>query len=173
MFRHPERPQRPARWHALALALVLLVLGACAYEPLYGSRSSDGGRVAAAAIEIAPVKERVGHIVRNHLIDSLTPDGQPTHPDYRLTLSVERSMTPLLIQRDDHATRYNLTLRVAFTLADRSGEIVYRDNARATSSFNVSDSGFANVIAERDAANEAARLLSVEIRTLLLLNLPR
>ena len=153
----------------LALALALAVLGACAIEPLYGSRSGSD----AAAIEIVPVKERVGHIVRNHLIDSLTPDGQPSHPDYRLTLSVEQSKTPLLIQLDDHATRFNLTLRAAFSLADRSGAVVYRGRARATGSFNVVDSEFATVTAERDAADEAARVLSEEIRTLLLLNLPR
>ena len=113
-----------------ALALVLLVAAACAVEPLYGSRSGDGEGAGMAAIEVVPVKERVGHVVRNHLIDGLTPDGQPAHPDYRLTLSVAQSKTPLLIQLDDHATRFNLTLRAAFSVADRSGAVVYRGAPR-------------------------------------------
>ena len=158
---------------ALALALALLVAGACAVEPLYGSRGGDGEGAGMAAIEVVPVKERIGHIVRNHLIDGLTPDGQPAHPDYRLTLSVAQSKTPLLIQLDDHATRFNLTLRAAFSVADRRGTVVYRGTARAIGSYNVVESGFATVTAERDAADEAARVLSEEIRTLLLLHLPR
>ena len=159
---------------ALALALSLVLLGACSVEPLYGRpyrQGAGGGGV--AAIEIAPVKDRVGHIVRNHLIDSLTPRGQPAHPDYRLTLSVEQEKTPLLIQLDDHATRFNLTLRARFALADRGGVVVYRDSARATGSYNVVESGFATVTAERDAAKEAARVLSEEILTLILLHLRR
>ena len=176
----PERPRSRLTaplWRgpipALALILALVVLGACAVEPLYGSRAGKGRGGGAAAIEIVPVKDRVGHIVRNHLIDSLTPKGQPRNPDYRLTLSVEQSKTPLLIQLDDHATRFNLTLRATFSLADRNGVVVYRDSARATGSFNVVDSGFATLTAERDAAEEAARVLSDDILTLILLYLRR
>ena len=158
---------------AVALALVLpgVLLGACDVQPLYGSRSGDALGVAAAAIEIAPVKDRVGHIVRNHLIDSLMPGGPPAQPEYRLTLSVEQSKTPLLIQLDDHATRFNLALHADFSLADRTGDVVYRGRARAIGSFNVSASEFATVTAERDTADEAARVLSEEIRTLILLHL--
>ena len=158
---------------ALALVLSLVLLGACSVEPLYGSRASKARGGGAAAIEIAPIKDRVGHIVRNHLIDGLTPRGQPVHPDYRLTLSVEQEKNPVLIQLDDHATRFNLALRARFSLADREGTVVYRDSAQATGSFNVVESGFATVMAERDAADEAARVLSEEIMTLILLYLRR
>ena len=157
----------------LALVLALVILGACAVEPLYGTRSGKARGGGVAAIEIVPVKDRIGHIVRNRLIDSLTPKGQPTHPDYRLTLLVKQSKTPLLIQLDDNATRFNLTLRAEFSLTDRNGVEVYRDNVRATGSFNVVDSGFATVAAERDAAEEAARVLSEDILTLILLYLRR
>ena len=155
----------------LALALSLVLLAACSVEPLYGARTGKARGGGVAAIEIAPVKDRVGHIVRNHLIDSLTPRGQPTHPDYRLTLSVEQEKTPLLIQLDDHATRFNLALRARFSLTDRDGVVVYSDAAQATGSFNVVESGFATVAAEQDAAKEAARVLSEEILTLILLHL--
>ena len=176
----PDRPLPPRStrfWSGatpvLALALSLVLLGACSVEPLYGSRGSKARGGGVAAIEIAPIKDRVGHIVRNHLIDSLTPAGQPAHADYRLTFTVERQKTPLLIQLDDHATRYNLSLRARFALADRDGTVVYRDTARVTGSFNVVESGFATVTAERDAAEEAARVLSEEILTLILLHLRR
>ena len=176
----PER--RPSRvaarpWRrptpALVLALALVLLAACAVEPLYGSRAGKARGGGAAAIEIAPVKDRVGHIVRNHLIDSLTPRGQPRQPDYRLTLSVKQSRSALLVQLDDHVARYNLTLRAEFSLTDRDGVEVYRDRARATGSFNVVGSGFATAIAEQDAAEEAARVLSEDILTLILLHLRR
>ena len=171
----PEPRRRRIRALALALALAVpgALLGACDVQPLYGSRSGMSESGPAAAIEIAPVKDRVGHIVRNHLIDSLTPGGQPAQPEYRLTLAVEESETPLLIQLDDHATRFNLRLDATFSLEDREGEQVYSGSAQAIGSFNVVESGFATVTAKRDAADEAARVLSEEIRTLILLNLPR
>ncbi|MDD9993385.1 MAG: LPS assembly lipoprotein LptE [Rhodospirillales bacterium] len=164
---------RRGKTPVLVLALSLVLLAACSVEPLYGSRSSKARGGGVAAIEIAPIKDRVGHVVRNHLIDSLTPAGQPAHPDYRLTFAIEREKTPLLIQLDDHATRFNLTLRARFALADRDGTVVYRDSARATGGYNVVESGFATVAAERDAAEEAARVLSEEILTLILLHLRR
>ena len=130
-----------------------LFLSYCS-APVRSSRSTapaPARRVAAALrrSRLRRSRTRVGHIVRNHLIDSLTPRGQPTHPDFRLTLSVEQEKTPLLIQLDDHATRFNLALHARFSLADRDGVVVYSDTAQATGSFNVVESGFATVIAER------------------------
>ena len=169
------RLARAGRGPCLAVVFAVLalgaVLGACTVEPLYALRDGDGVRARAAGIEIVPVKERVAHVVRNHLIDRFTPDGPPARPEYRLTLAVEQTETALLIQLDDHATRFNLTLRASFSLADRDGNEIYSGTAKSIGSFNVSESGFATVTAERDAADEAARVLSEEIATLVLLHL--
>lgn len=154
-------------------AAALLALAACGFEPLYGTRGGDGPRVHAAAIEIAPVRDRIAHVVRNHLIDSLTPDGPPARPDYRLTFSVKSSTTRLLVQPDDRATRYNLTLRAEFALADKAGKAVFGGTAQAVNGFNITDSQFDAVVAERDAARKAARLLSDEIRSLILVHFTR
>ena len=158
---------------AAAALLAPLALAACGFEPLYGARGGDGPRVHAAAIEIAPVRDRIAHVVRNHLIDSLTPDGPPARPDYRLTFAVERSTTRLLVQPDDRATRYNLTLRAEFTLADKAGKAVFGGTAQAVNGFNITDSQFDAVVAERDAARKTARLLSDEIRSLILVHFTR
>ena len=153
--------------------LALLMLGACGFEPLYGTRGSDGPGVRAAAIEIAPIKDRIGHVVRNHLIDSLTPDGQPARPDYRLAIAITRSTAPLMIQLDNSVPRFNLTLRATFSLSDRTGAVVYDGKAQAIGSYNVVDSEFATLAAEQDAAREAARSLSDEIRALVLVYFTR
>ncbi len=155
------------------LILALLMLGACGFEPLYGTRGGDGPGIRAAAIEIAPIKDRIGHVVRNHLIDSLTPDGQPAQPDYRLRIKITQTTAPLMIQLNDSVNRFNLTLRATFSLSDRTGAVVYRGAAKAIGSYNVVDSKFATLAAEQDAAREAARALSDEIRALILVYFTR
>ena len=158
---------------AAAALLAFLALAACGFEPLYAARGGDGPRAHAAAIEIAPVRDRIAHVVRNHLIDGLTPDGPPARPDYRLTFTVERSARRLLVQPDDRAIRYNLTLRAEFALADKAGKTVYGGAAQTVNGFNVTDSRFDAVVAEEDAARKAARLLSDEIRALILVHFTR
>ena len=158
---------------AVAALLAFLALAACGFEPLYAARGGDGPRAHAAAIEIAPVQDRIAHVVRNHLIDGLTPDGPPARPDYRLTFTVERSARRLLVQPDDRAIRYNLTLRAEFALADKAGKTLYGGTAQTVNGFNVTDSRFDAVVAEEDAARKAARLLSDEIRALILVHFTR
>ena len=158
---------------AVAALLAFLALAACEFEPLYAARGGDGPRAHAAAIEIAPVRDRIAHVVRNHLIDGLTPDGPPARPDYRLTFTVERSARRLLVQPDDRAIRYNLTLRAEFALADKAGKTLYGGAAQTVNGFNVTDSRFDAVVAEEDAARKAARLLSDEIRALILVHFTR
>ena len=155
---------------AAAALLAFLALAACGFEPLYAARDGDGPRARAAAIEIAPVRDRIAHVVRNHLIDSLTPGGPPARPDYRLSFTVKHSAARLLVQPGGRALRYNLTLRAEFALADKAGKTVYGGSAQVVNGFNVTDSRFDAVVAEQDAARKAARLLSDEIRALILVH---
>ncbi len=161
---------RRARLPALMLALfAAAALPACGFEPLYGDPSTPRGF--AETVDIAPIDGPIGHLLRNRLIDGLAPTGRPTEPDYRLTVLVGRSTSPLLVQIDDSTDRYNLTLTASFTLADSTGATAYRGTAKATGSYNVVQSPFATLAAERNAERNLARELADEIRTLVLVHL--
>ena len=112
---------------------------------------------------MAPIEDRLGQQVRNRLLDLLTPKGTPDLPAYRLVVDLERGTTPLLIQLDNTATRFNLRLDAAFSLIDVStGETVFGDHARSIASFNLTESEF-----ERNAEDRAAREVSDHIALLL------
>lgn len=145
-----------------------LLLYACGFEPLYGERDESAISPAFGSIAVAPIEDRVGQQVRNRLLDLLTPKGTPNRPAYRLVVDLERGTTPLLIQLDNTATRFNLSLNAAFSLVDVStGETVYGDHARSIAGFNLTESEFATVAAERNAEDRAAREVSDHIVLLL------
>ncbi len=145
----------------------MLAGGGCGFRPLYGTDRRGRAKNDLGAIAVAPIKDRVGQVLRNHLIDRLgRASGQA--PRYTLTVAVERLTQGKLVQLDDATTRFDLTLTARFSLTEQaSGSVLYTDSARAVGSYNVVNSEFATLIAEEDAANEAARVLGDEIRFLL------
>jgi len=158
----------------VTMLLVLLTIQGCGYEPLYGTRSPSSSRAYLSSLDIAPVKDRLAQEVRNQLLDGLTPAGAPDNPRYRLSLGVEQRTSAVQIQIDDTTTRFNLIVTASFTLTEiASGKVLYSDSAKAEGSFNVVDSEFATVIAEKDAGREATRELSDEIQTLILVYFSR
>ncbi len=171
--RWPEFRSRRTALLSIVAALAA-GLGACGFEPLYGTRTSAAFSAELASIEIAPIKSRLGRLVRNVFHDGLTPRGAPAAPRFRLALEIAETTTPLLIQLDDTVTRFNLSLSASYTLTDlESGETVHQGGARTIGSYNVVESQFATVVAEQDAGAEAARELGDEIRTLLLIYFDR
>ena len=75
--------------------LLVLALCGCGFEPLYVEKKHDnmwyyGGDFDTsisqemAQISIEPISQRFGQIMRNELIDLLTPKGTPKSPKYRL-----------------------------------------------------------------------------------------
>ena len=155
-----------SRRHAVAAMGSVLALAACGFQPLYGRRSDDDrSLVEMAAIDVLPVPDRIGQILRNELSDRLTPRGVPAVPRYRLGVSMSRSREGLAIERDESATRINLTVRVSYRLMDAaSGDVLTNGIVRAVAAFNVVQSEFANIAAENDAEVRAARDVSEEIR---------
>ena len=138
---------------------------ACGFEPLH---SSSGGAVPAvlSSVEIAPIPNRLGQVVRNYLLDNLTPLGEPVVAKYKFIVSLNVAKEPLAIARDDCVTRFNVSLQADYHLVHvASGKSVFHGAARSIAAYNLVSSDYANVVAERDAELRAAREISDEIKT--------
>ncbi|MDP6832182.1 MAG: LPS assembly lipoprotein LptE [Alphaproteobacteria bacterium] len=145
-------------------ALAVGLLSACGFQPLHGRSSGGQGSSASgstisdmAYVQVAPIADRVGQLVRDRLLDRMHPRGLAAQPVFRLTVVLRESREGLAFQQDDSATRFNLRLSASFKLTDtRDGAELLQGTARAIAAYNVVRSDYANLISKRDARRRAA-----------------
>lgn len=149
---------------ALALAFVSVMgLSACGFTPLYGDA---GAGTSLSRIAVATQDDRLGYRVREQLEDALGRDGYQT-PLWRLQTVLEQSRKPLGRRIDDTATRYELTVRGAWTLTPTSGGATFAGVETVTTTYAAADQPYAAIAAQQDgeerAAAELARLIRLDI----------
>lgn len=151
---------------AFALLAVALLLSACGFRPLYGERANSASAVQhMAAIEIAPIPERVGQELQNQLRVRLNPRGAPANTRYRLLTRLREVRTDLAIRDDASATLANLQLIANYTLHDAAtNNVLYSGQSRFTASYNLVRSQFATLVAEDDARSRAVEAISDDMR---------
>lgn len=150
---------------ALLLCALALGVAACGFRPLYGERA-HGPRVQEqlAAVYIAPIEDRLGQIVRNHLLDAMNPKGAPRQPLYRLDVVVTLFRENLAFREDNVATRVNLRVTASYTLRPVHGDdVLTQGGARVIASYNITREEYATLVADRDAQARAAREIADEI----------
>lgn len=148
-----------------ALVAGAAALSGCGFRPLYGRHGTDPAAVDLAAVRVDRISDRLGQILRNDLIERLTPLGEPADPRYRLSVRLREARTALAIQADSTITRFNLRIDVTFSLIDaRSGKALYRGRTRAVGSYDAVRSDFATLTAEQDSARRTVREASEDIR---------
>lgn len=161
-------PNRSSRLACLLLlALMPAALGACGFKPVYGTAAHDSTvGTALANVQIDPIADRNGQVLRNNLIDRFYTDGRPASAKYRLALSLAATEEALGIQKDATATRARLRLQASYELVDiASGQVVYRTFSRSVVSFNLVDSQFAVLATRQDAYDRGLTELADDIRT--------
>lgn len=153
-----------------SVLVLLLALGACGFQPVYGKRSGETGRQSAvtadlASIAVSPIADRAGQLLRNSLLDKLTPRGTPGQARYRLDVSLAESRSDLVILKDSTSTFVKVRFAANFVLVDlETGQPVHRGQSESTTTFNRVDSDFATLSAEKDARRRAADEISEDIR---------
>lgn len=152
--------------NAPILVLIAALAGGCGFQPLYGTPSREAGQVTQLSqIEILPAQNRVTQVVRNELLDRLSPRGAPAKPTYTLSLGVTESETAVLITRADVVTRFNLLVTGNYVLSEKdSGKVLMRGSVSAFSAYNVVQSDFANVTAQDTARRNAGRDVADQLR---------
>lgn len=134
------------------------MLSACGFEPLY--RTADRGAETEqllSRIEVPPIADRLGQLVRTVLNDRLKPRAAP-QPLYAVVVTLTESTQGLAVRRDASATRANLIVNATFTLSDISGgENLLSGKIRSVNGYDILTSDFATLAAEKDARRRGAR----------------
>jgi len=133
-------------------------LAACGFEPLYGERGSEPATEEVLAyVQVPPIADRVGQLVRIELMNRMTP-ANPLKPLYVLEVGLSEGQKSLAVRRDASTTRANLILSASFSLkrADDGAKIM-GGSARSVNGYDVLTSDFATFAAETDARKRGAK----------------
>ena len=146
-----------------ALAAVSLLLAGCGFTPLYGDA---GGSPSLGRIAVSAQDDRLGYRLREQLEDALGWN-RGAAPLYRLETVTQQSRRPLGRRIDDTATRYELTVRGAWTLTPVSGGAPLTGTETVTTTYAAADQPYAAIAAQQDgedrAAAELARLIRIDL----------
>jgi LPS-assembly lipoprotein len=152
----------------VGILLLCLALVGCGYEPLYGEHGAAGTAVTAdlSAIRIEAIPDRIGQKMYNLLHERLTPEGKAQQPQYSLRVRLREVVEELLYERDETATRANLTLRADYELRRiADNELIAKGTSRATSGYDILSSQYATLVSKDDARDRSARVISDDLRT--------
>lgn len=142
----------------------VLLLTACGFEPIYGARGGPETTAEMANIRIDPIEERVGQLLRNQLLDSLNPRGEPAQGRYRLQIQISESKGELAVRKSELATRANMMLTANYRMLDtKTNAFVMTRSSVVTASYNLVTNEFATLSAEADARERGVRDLSNDI----------
>src|SRR6202453_5372499 len=108
----------------LSVLVALALAGALAgcFQPLYGEAAHPGLVEDLRAIEVEPIKDRIGHYLGDNLTTNLNGTGQTPTPKSKLTVTVATATTtPTVSSLTNVATSATLTAEARYTLNKADG----------------------------------------------------
>jgi LPS-assembly lipoprotein len=158
-----------------ALGLLLCIfLAACGLKPMYAGGSSGAVASGLSAVQVAPIPERAGWLVRNALVDRM--GGEAGEPAYRLEVELDEDLMAFGIRGDAAVTRERRTLRARYQLVDlKTGEVVLDATAGSDAGIDIVSSEYATVAAEQTAQERLAGVVADQMiaRLALFMNRPK
>ena len=140
-----------------ALVFTGLGLSACGFTPLYGRTGSSAQVVGQlATIDVRPIPDRVGQMMRTELKRRLSINRPQGPAQYKLTVTLSEGIAQLAVEQSAFATRANLHLSSSFNLVRTSdGLEVTKGSPSTVASYNILSSDFATQTARADARERA------------------
>lgn len=152
---------------AMIFAAFALALAACGFHPLYGTMGGGAPMSAALhSIYVENIPDRVGYQLRNDLIDQFNSQPTPTGAAYRLQIELKSDEKGLALQENASITRYSYHLIAHYQLmAAGSTTVLKKGEVHSLASYNVVQSPYATVAADKDAQDRAVEDIAERLRT--------
>lgn len=144
------------------LIITAFLVSGCGFTPIYeAGGSSSAMRAQLAAVEVAPIPDRIGQVMRNHLTSRLASGGRS---DYRLEVVLDQSSENFGVRPDTATTQEQLTMLADIRLIPMGAdEPALTERLRARTSFDLVLSDFATVSQREDSARRLAIELAERI----------
>ena len=160
-------------WWSKPLALIALTaaLAGCGFRPMYKQPvvGGNGDTIDAFSdIMVEQPKDRRDQLLRNNLLDLITPLGSPDRPEYMLSYNIDESVAAVFTTRSEEVTRNNMIVSVRYILFNyQTGTPTYEFSTRTYASYNLTVADYANMISEKNARTRALRDSAEQARILL------
>ena len=154
-----------SRLSTIVLMVAALVLAGCGYRPMYGSSATSPGVAGSlSSISIPEPTDRTGQLIRNELISSMqTGRGEDK---YMLNLTTTLADNGVILDKQPSVGRQAILITTSYELVDRStGKILTKGTTFARVPYDVVRQPFADMQAQKDATERAAREVGADIRT--------
>lgn len=149
----------------LGTLLVMALVAGCGFRPLYKQTGNTDTVREFSQISIAQPEDRPSQQLRNYLLDTLTPYGQPDRPVYRLDYRITESLGSVFVTRSEEITRSNVQISASVTLYNyQSGQPLMSISASSQASYNVTQADYANLVSEKNARERALRDVAEQVR---------
>lgn len=154
--------------------MLISFVSACGFEPLYVERKGDNAwyfkgdfdtsiSQEMAKIKVMPIKDRFGQIMRNDLIDLLSPKGQPQKPKYRLFVTLKsKTERDQALRSDITATRKMVKYKVSYYMTDNDKTLLKGDSVAYTG-YDILANPYSTTIAKKKGDEDAARIIANDI----------
>lgn len=149
---------------AAASFMSVFALGGCGFTPLYAPGGVNAGL---SHIEVDAPDGRIAYLLRERLDDALLPE-VGARPLYKLGFTVIERRDPRGLGPDDAASRYELTVVIAYTLTEiATGTTLHTGEETVLISYDAVDAPYAGIAAQQNsqerAAAEAARRIRLNL----------
>jgi LPS-assembly lipoprotein len=154
----------------------LFALSACGFEPLYVERKSGEKwyyhgefdttiSQEIAHIRVEPISDRIGQMIRNELIDSFTPRGEPKCARYRLEVTgIDRDVVQQALRKDITATRERVRYKVNYALYEiETNERLVQGNSLAYLSYDILANPYSTTFSQKKIEKDAAKIIANDI----------
>ncbi len=145
--------------------LPILALAGCGFTPLYAEKGVVKGM---SHIQVEVPQTRTGFLMRENLQDDLALKPGEEKPEYRLVIEIAQTRLARGLRPDATADRYELRLRVSYTLTRLStGEVLLQRTSPVSVTADATAQPYAGLAAQQDSeervAWEASQIIKTEI----------
>lgn len=153
-------------FRGLSVVAAVVLLAACGFQPLYGGGKRGPAAAELASINVQPIADRSGQILRNHLFDRLTPYGRPARPAYILHIDLSDSLEGVAVRKSEFPTRTTMRMSASYRLISaETGLTVFSGSSAIDGGYNILDSEFATLAAEQNVRERVLRELALDIES--------
>ncbi|MBC7505248.1 MAG: hypothetical protein H7267_05935 [Sandarakinorhabdus sp.] len=142
--------------------MLAISLSACGLAPVYSGGSTSAPAVLMTQVEVAPIPERSGFLVREAIIDRFGKT--VAAPAYRLEVELDDQILAFGVRGDNSAARERRTLRARYRLVDIATNAVLIDaTAGSDAGIDRVSSNYAVVAAETTALDRLSTEIAQQI----------